>query len=262
MPDTKYKYQYTENFITALQWMWGDGYLAPGGPEEVAELLSDVKIKGSNVLDIGCGLGAISILLAENYGAKSVLGIDVEPHLIEHSRRRAEKSGLAETVQFELVDPGPLKFDSRSFNIVFSKDSIVHIPEKQAFYKDVLRVLKPGGVFVGSDWLRGGEKEYSPTAVEWLGFIHLDFQMQNLDQTKFAMEQAGFNHVRLIDRNEWYRIEVKKELAALSGDRLKQLMNKIGSHQAGYRLKSSQLKRKVIEEGFLRPTHFVGYKPL
>ena len=39
--------QYTDQFNTALQWMWGDGYLAPGGPEEIAEMLKGLSIKGA-----------------------------------------------------------------------------------------------------------------------------------------------------------------------------------------------------------------------
>ena len=48
--------QYTDQFNTALQWMWGDGYLAPGGPEEIAEMLKGLSIKGADVVDIGLSL--------------------------------------------------------------------------------------------------------------------------------------------------------------------------------------------------------------
>ena len=207
------------------------------------------------------GLGAASVTLVERYGAHSVLGVDVEPHLIEHSRERAAAAGLDERVRFQLVDPGPLPFDDGSYDMVLSKDAIVHIPDKVACYAEVLRVLAPGGVFVGSDWLRGGEETYTSVAREWLEFVHLDFRMETLDETRRALQRSGFERVGLVDRNEWYRSEIRKELATLAGDNYEKLVDVVGAEMAKHRLESSTLKQRVIDQGFLRPTHFVGYKP-
>ena len=57
MPEPSSTGQYNEKFIIALQWMWGDGFLSPGGPEEVASMLEDVDLRGCSVLDVGSGLG-------------------------------------------------------------------------------------------------------------------------------------------------------------------------------------------------------------
>ena len=261
MSQPERKSQYTENVNAALQWMWGDGYLSPGGAEEVAAMLRGVDVAGRNVLEIGSGLGAASVTLVEKYGARCVLGVDVEAHLVEHSRERARAAGLDERVRFRLIDPGPLPFDDGSHDMVFSKDAIVHIPDKAACYAEVLRVLAPGGVFVGSDWLRGGEDTYTSDAREWLEFVHLDFRMETLEQTRRALEQSGFERVGLVDRNEWYKVEVGKEIATLSGDNYEKLVEAVGEEMAKHRLESSTLKQRVIDQGFLRPTHFVGYKP-
>ena len=261
MSDSENKIHYTESFNTALQWIWGDGYLSPGGAEEVAEMLRDISVRDRAILDIGSGLGAIDILLAETHGARSVLGIDVEPQLIEHASRRAAAADLAQRVRFQLVEPGPLPFTDGSFDIVFSKDAIIHIADKSAFYAEVLRVLEPGGVFIGSDWLCGDKETHTEQALAWLEFIDLNFAMKNLVETRQALEQAGFEQVRLKDRNEWYRTEIKNELASLAGDNYAKLVRLVGAEQAAHRLKSSTLKQQAIEDGFLRPTHFVGYKP-
>ncbi len=261
MHDAGDDHEYTESFIAALQWMWGDGYLSPGGPEEVAALLHGIDLTGRDVLDIGCGLGAIDILLLQSYSAGSVIGIDVEAPLIAHARQRALQAGVSDAAQFQLVQPGPLSFADMSFDVVFSKDAIIHIPDKTALYQDVLRVLRPGGVFVGSDWLRGGEGEYSPQMTAWLDAVMLSFEMKNLHQTKAALEASGFTRVNLKDRNEWYQQEIKNELATLSGERYAGLARLIGEERAAHRLRSSTLKQQVIERGELRPTHFLAYKP-
>lgn len=253
------KSQYNETFAEALQWLWGDGHLAPGGVEDVEALLAGVEIEGREVLDIGCGLGVITLMLAKKYGAKTVVGIDVEQHLIDHSTKRAAAAEASDRVSFEFVEPGPLPFADASFDVVFTKDVIVHIPDKEKFYKDIIRVLKPGGVLVGSDWLRGGEGHYSETADQWLELVHLDFQLKNLEQTRVALQVAGFGNVSLNDRNAFHRGEVAKEVKQLD-ERFDQLVARIGQEQADYRLRSSRMRKKVIDEGFLRPAHFVGHK--
>ncbi len=261
MPKASHTSQYNEQFIAALQWMWGDGYLSPGGPEEVEELLAPVDLRNKTVLDIGCGLGAITVLLANKYEARGVLGIDVESHLIEHCRKYAHDAGLDDKVSFDLVEPGPLPYSDNSFDVVFTKDSIIHMPDKYLLYCDIFRILKPAGVFVGSDWLRGGDETYSGQAARWLELVHLDFTMKSIGETRLDLESAGFENIHMTDRNAWYREAIKIELATLSGDRLAELAKRIGQKGANHRLQSSTLKQQVLKDGFLRPTHFAGYKP-
>ncbi|MGI9615468.1 MAG: class I SAM-dependent methyltransferase [Acidimicrobiales bacterium] len=251
---------YDPVFNDALQWMWGDGFLAPGGPAEVAELLKPVSIAGAHVLDVGSGLGAIDVLLVNDHGAATVVGVDVEAHLIDASVERAANAGLAEQVTYRLIEAGPLPFADAGFDVVFTKDAIVHIPEKQPFYEEVLRVLAPGGLFVGSDWLRGGPETMTDVSRRWLDVVHLNFEMQDLDHTSEAIAAAGFTDVSLRDRNDWYQDLVVEEIASLSGDRYDGLVELIGEEQAAYRRESSLLKQQVIDIGFLRPTHFVARK--
>ena len=253
--------QYNDTFITGLQWLWGDGNMAPGGTDDLGEMLGGIDSRNKSVLDVGSGLGAIAIALVRDYQAASVIGVDVEPHLVEHSRERARKAGLADKVSFEQVTPGTLPFKDNSFDIVVTKDAIVHIPDKAQFYKDILRVLKPGGAFAGSDWLRKGQGACSDTAAAWLEIVHLDFELQNLEQTSTALQQSGFERIRLNDRNEWYKEEIKNELATLAGEKYNKLASLIGADAAEHRLRSCQLKQQAVEEGFLRPTHFLAFKP-
>ena len=51
--------EYDAGMLALLQIIWGDGFLSPGGPDEVARLLEGSDIGDCEVLDIGCGLGAI-----------------------------------------------------------------------------------------------------------------------------------------------------------------------------------------------------------
>ena len=85
--------------------------------------------------------------------------------------------------------------------------------------------------------------------------------MQDIAHTETAMKAAGFMEPRLNDRNEWYREAIKHEIASVSGERLRALGEEIGEKEAQYRHESSIYKQEAIEDGFLRPPHFVAKKP-
>ena len=88
-----------------------------------------------------------------------VIGIDVEEPVCIRARQRVEDATLSDRIEIRQAHPGPLPFDDNSLDIVFSKDAIVHIPDKESLARDVFRVLKPGGWFVASDWLIAHDDE-------------------------------------------------------------------------------------------------------
>ncbi len=254
-------HEYTENFVAGLEWVWGEGFLSPGGPDEVAAILEGLDPGGAEVLDIGCGLGAIDLLLVREQGAARVIGIDIEPPLIEQARERVAAAGLSDRIELRLVEPGPLPFGADAFDLVFSKDSIIHIPDKTKLYGEVLRVLRPGGRFAASDWLFGGEKPYSEPMRAWLDIVGISFDMETPKRTAAALETVGFTDVQLRDRNDWYRKVLRDELALASGNNLDRLAAVIGRQAAEHRRASSMAKRAVVDRGELRPVHMRGRKP-
>ena len=113
--------------------------------------------------------------------------------------------------------PRPLPVPPGTFDIVFSKDSIVHIPDKHALMAEVFRVLKPGGWFVASDWLIGHDGAPSPQMADYIKSEGLDFGMASPARYRDAMEKAGFEQVDVTSRNAWYREVAKTELERLKG---------------------------------------------
>ena len=77
--------QYPDHFVDRLQTIWGEGFLSPGGPEEVKEIARDIELVGKSVLDIGCGTGGPSIVLARDLGVARIVAIDVESKLLERA---------------------------------------------------------------------------------------------------------------------------------------------------------------------------------
>lgn len=255
MTGDKRKLQYPDEFVAGLEWMWGEGFLSPGGAEEVATLLEDIDLTGKHVLDIGCGLGGVTMLLVTEHGAGSVVGTDVEPPLVDRAISNVDRAGLSDRIECRLVEPGPLPFPGASFDVVFSKDSMVHIPDKPALFGDVLRVLKPGGLFVASDWLYGGAGEPSEEMQRWLDIVHLDFALATPTETEAALRQAGFRDVRVRERNSWYREWIANEIAMLEGENLAKLARKLGRETAEHRAASTAAKKRVLDSGELCPAH-------
>ena len=107
---------YNSQVISFLEELWGDGFLSPGGSDEVKKVIEGIQIKDKRVLDIGSGSGACAVLLAKDYSAKQVVGIDVEPPVCEAAQNSVLAAGLSEKISIELVSPGKLPFEDGSFD--------------------------------------------------------------------------------------------------------------------------------------------------
>jgi len=169
--------EYDDALVTLLELIWGEGYMAPGGDGNVAKIAEGLDMRDKRVLEIGCGIGGPAFFLVRNYGA-NVVGTDLEPQLLELARQRAKKYGLEAKTDFQLVEPGPLGFPDESFDFVISSGAFTQIEYKVEMLKDVLRVLKPGGVFSCYEWMKS-EGDYSEDMHYWFKLEGLTYAMKN-----------------------------------------------------------------------------------
>jgi SAM-dependent methyltransferase len=253
--------EYDEGMLALLQIIWGDGFLSPGGEDELARLLEGTDISGCTVLDIGCGLGALDELLIARHRARSVVGVDIDPALLALMQRRIEHAGLADRIRSERVDGGPLPFAGASFDVVFSKDSMVQIPDKPKIFGEVLRVLRPGGRFVASDWLRGGTGAYSPEMMEFFRLEGIAYNMATLEESAAALRAAGFVDVEVRDRHAWYLTLAQRELEAMEGPLKATIVSRIGAERAQHFIADWRQLVVVVRRGELRPGHMKATKP-
>ena len=252
--------QYADEFINRLEILWGEGFLSPGGADEVKLVLNDIDLSNKSILDIGCGTGGVEVVLAGEFDIDRVTGIDVEPQLVERTQKLVDKKGLSAKVKVELVDPGPLDFANNEFDIVFSKDSMIHIPDKNAIFSEILRVLKPGGVFAASDWLVGENADSSPEWARVRNLSHLDFKVFTAAETELAMRQAGFEQVSTLDRNAWYASNSAAEYRQLEGPLRERILEVADEEVYEHWMKVRRAFRDSAAVGALRPTHLRGYK--
>lgn len=252
--------EYTDEFVQTLELIWGDGFLSPGGAAEVAMALDGVDIAAKSVLDVGCGVGGVDIALVRNHGAASVLGIDIEQPLIDRCVARAAREGLSDRVTYQKVTPGRLPFDDESFDVVFSKDAMIHIPDKLALFADVYRVLRPGGVFSGSDWMRGDDEPATPELTLWLELLDLAPEFESQDRYQSALVTAGFENVVLVDRRDWARDTLRDDYEQLAGAKNEALRAAAGDDADHFvNLWHAGWQAAVVSQ--LAPGHLRGFKP-
>jgi arsenite methyltransferase len=100
---------------------------------------------GERVLDLGSGAGTDSLVAAQMVGADgSVTGIDMTPGMLERARRAAREMGL-DNISFVEGEAERLPFDDAAFDVVISNGVIDLIPDKDAVFSELHRVLVPGG---------------------------------------------------------------------------------------------------------------------
>lgn len=253
--------EYDDQSINFLETLWGEGYLSPGGPDEIRAVLDGVDLRGLTVLDIGCGSGGITLSLASDYDAARVIGIDVEEPVLAKARRRAATRRLDDRVEFVQVQPGPFPFPDQSFDVVFSKDSMIHIPDKEALFQDVMRILVPGGWLLASDWMIAHDDEPSPDMKRYIEQEGLSFAMASPERYRRALEAAGFTDVALRNRNPWYVEVARGELAALQGDLYEKAVAAAGREVVDHNIETWRAMLTVLETGEHCPHHLRGRRP-
>jgi len=253
--------EYDDDMMTLLEAIWGEGFMSPGGTDEVDRYLDGISLAGQSVLDIGCGLGGVDIHLAKQHDAARVTGIDIDAALIARCRFLADKYQLKDRLEFIDVEPGTLPFDDASFDIVTSKEAIIHIADKHALAAEVYRVLRPGGWFVASDWLAGYEDQPSPEMRAYVEAEGLDFGLASAARYQQAMQQAGFGDIGIVDRNDWYRQQARVEREQLGGVLFDGLASKVGKEFVEHEVEVWDKMIVAIDQGQLRPSHLRGRKP-
>ncbi len=106
----------------------------------VSEFLGDMA--GKQVLEFGCGLGEISVLLAKSQA--HVTTFDLSPNSVAWTRRRAEMNGVTERIDLVAAAGEALPFVDDGFKLIFGK-AILHHLDVRIAAQELYRVLKPGG---------------------------------------------------------------------------------------------------------------------
>jgi ubiquinone/menaquinone biosynthesis C-methylase UbiE len=155
--------------------------------EQAIELMA-VPSDG-RVLDVGCGSGWASRLLAEKATDGGVVGIDIADEMIKVAR---DQSASFRNVEFQVASAEKLPFDDGEFSHAFSMESLYYYADMSQALREIKRVLRPGGCFVTVVDLY---QENAPTE-QWVEQLKVPVQFLSTADYAALFERAGFVNVK------------------------------------------------------------------
>ncbi len=153
---------------------------------------------GERAVDLGCGAGMDTFLAANRVGkAGHVIGLDMTPEMLERARANLA-GGDYPQVEFRQADIEHLPFHPNSADVVLSNCVINLAPDKTAVYREIFRVLKPGGRFAVADIVLRGDVDLVHRAAEKLA--PCSCVATALEQNAYleTIRGAGFESVEIV----------------------------------------------------------------
>jgi phosphoethanolamine N-methyltransferase len=189
--------QYSRTGILRYEKIFGEHYVSTGGhatTEDLCARLGSALRPAARVLDVGSGIGGAAFHLARAYGAK-VTGIDMAGEMDAIARERVVQLGLADSVNFVLGDVLEASFPE-PFEIVWSRDAFMHIPDKPRLFSRLYSLMAPGGRLVITDYARGK----TPGSPEFERYIEkTGYSVIEPEQYGDRLRAAGFVNVVVDD---------------------------------------------------------------
>jgi sterol 24-C-methyltransferase len=107
--------------------------------------------KGDKILDVGCGVGGPARCFAR-FAECHVTGVNNNAYQLGRAQLHTKKLGLEDQLSWVKTDFMNMPFEDNEFDGVYQIEATAHAPDKVKCYKEIFRVLKPGGTFASYEW--------------------------------------------------------------------------------------------------------------
>ncbi|KAL4633058.1 hypothetical protein ACB092_04G093800 [Castanea dentata] len=206
--------QYKSSGILRYERVFGQGFVSTGGIDTTKEFVQKLELKpGQKVLDVGCGIGGGDFYMANNFHV-DVVGIDLSINMVSFALERA--IGLSCSVEFEVADCTKKTYPENSFDVIYSRDTILHIQDKPALFRSFYKWLKPGGKVLISDYC----KNAGTPSLEFAEYIkQRGYDLHDVKSYGQMLCDAGFTDVSAEDRTEQFIQVLQRELNAVEKDK-------------------------------------------
>ncbi|XVF09468.1 hypothetical protein REPUB_Repub07fG0095300 [Reevesia pubescens] len=206
--------QYKSNSILRYERAFGQGFVSTGGIETTKEFVGKLDLNpGQKVLDVGCGIGGGDFYMAEKFDVH-VVGIDLSINMISFALERA--IGLNCSVEFEVADCTKKTYPDNTFDVIYSRDTILHIQDKPALFRSFFKWLKPGGKVLISDYCRSA----GTPSLEFAEYIkQRGYDLHDVKAYGQMLKDAGFDEVIAEDRTDQFIKVLECELNKVGKDK-------------------------------------------
>ncbi|XP_015966916.1 phosphomethylethanolamine N-methyltransferase [Arachis duranensis] len=202
--------EYSHKDILRYEHVYGQGFVSTGGLETTKEIVSKLGLKpGQKVLDVGCGTGGGDIYMAENFDV-DVVGIDLSINMISLAIERV--IGLKCTVEFECADCTRKTYPKNTFDVIYTRDAMLHIKDKPTLFESFYKWLKHGGTLLITDYC----KRAGSISLECEEYIKKGgYYIHDMEAYYQMLKNAGFDDVIAEDQTELFMKTLQQELNAL-----------------------------------------------
>jgi phosphoethanolamine N-methyltransferase len=209
--------QYGRTSILRYEKIFGEGYVSTGGHATTLDLcarLGALLRPGVRVLDVGSGIGGAAFHLARTYGA-TVTGIDLAEEMVAIAREQSARQGQSRSVSFLLGDVLEIRFE-HPFDVAWSRDAFMHIPDKPRLFARLSELLATGGRLVITDYARGK----APGSPEFERYIETTgYHVIEPEAYGELLRAAGFTDVVVDDATKKFVAILKSEMDRLAANR-------------------------------------------
>jgi ubiquinone/menaquinone biosynthesis C-methylase UbiE len=174
----------------------GLNVLHPGGLKATADLLDELQIRSNyNVLDIACGKGVNSIMIAKKYGCR-VTGIDILDDSIKKAKRLAKENKVEHLVTFQTADAQKLPFEDHIFDITLAQAMLILVDRKEDVLREAKRVTKQNGKsgWLELSWKKEITNEFLEIANRELCGLCIG-NVQTYDKWSELFQNAGYDKI-------------------------------------------------------------------
>jgi len=192
--------QYTRQGILRYEAIFGRTYVSVGGETTTSEFTSQLGLQpGMKVLDIGCGTGGSAFYMARTFQA-DVHGVDLSSNMvgIAQDYRSEMEPQVKHRVQFYVEDATTMAYPDNFYDVVYSRDTILHIEGKEDLFQKFQRTLKPGGKLMISDYCRG-DQAHSERFRDYVA--QRGYKLHTVKEYGAILERVGFNNVVAADKS-------------------------------------------------------------
>lgn len=252
---------YSAENIATMELIYGVGYLSGGGDDEVRDIISNRALENSCVLDLGCGLGGASIAIGKYGSPRQVIGADIDAGVLARAQQLVIENELADIISLQEVVPGPLPYVDAQFDAVYATAVTCHFEELQPMFSEIYRVLKPGGVFLGCEWIKMNNDAPFQIWDRLLRERGLNFWFVENKTFRSALESCGFHNVELRDRSAHFTQISSDALRRVEGELAPEIRRLLGD--SGYQgcLEWTRSRAEAYLNGGVGQTQFFAYKP-